>query len=88
MADFPCDFHAARYDGASTRMYLNLYRDDRVIAFRASVCVPCLLDALIPWLDRALHKGPDGRWIIPDIRGGSLELDDLWIARSGASGPS
>ena len=84
MADFPCDLHLARYQGAATRAYLNLYREDEQAAFRFSLCGDCLAEVVTAWLVRALYRGEDGRWMIPDGDG----LQDVpWEPRTGPSGP-
>lgn len=78
MADYPCDFHLARYSGPSTRCFLNLYRDDEAVSFRASVCPNCLADVVAGWLPRALVKTEAGYW---DPLPEGSDLDGLWRAQ-------
>lgn len=75
MADYPCDFHLARYPGPSTRAFLNLYRDDAAVFFRASVCGDCLAELVQGWLSRALVKSERGYW---DPPGEDQDLEALW----------
>lgn len=84
MADYPCDFHLARYTGPSTRCFLNLYRDDQVVALRASVCGDCLADVVAGWLTRALVKTDAGYW---DPLPEDQELDGLWKAQQSPASP-
>lgn len=84
MADYPCDFHLARYSGPSTRCFLNLYRDDEAIYFRASVCQACLADVIGGWLSRALVKSEAGYWD-PPVDG--QELEGLWKAQEKGYSP-
>ncbi len=77
MADYPCDQHGARYNGPSTRLYLNIYAEEDAAAMRFSVCQPCLADLLTPWLGHALHQTPAGGWD-PPVEG--EELGDLLLA--------
>jgi hypothetical protein len=65
MADYPCDFHLARYSGPSARVYMNVYREDEVAAFRMSVCGDCLAEITSEWLARALVKTAEGYWDPP-----------------------
>jgi hypothetical protein len=78
LAEYPCDFHLARYSGPSTRCFLNLYRDDEVASFRASVCADCLAELMTCWLERALGKSADGHWnpLEPNAT-----LEGLWQAQ-------
>jgi hypothetical protein len=78
VADYPCDFHLARYAGPSTRCFLNLYRDDEAVFFRASVCGDCLADVVAGWLTRALVKTEAGYW---DPLEDGQELGGLWRAQ-------
>lgn len=71
LADYPCDMHLARYNGASTRLYLNVYAEDNACALRFSVCQPCLETILEPWLGHALHQTPAGHWD-PPVEGEAL----------------
>ena len=82
LAEYPCDWHHARYPEESTRVFLNLYRGDSRAAFRASVCPQCLADLVSEWLAQALHRDPRGFWVIPD---GADSLDALWERRSEAT---
>lgn len=75
MADYPCDFHLARYTGPSTRCFLNLYRDNECVSFRASVCAACLADVVAGWTSRALVKTEAGYW---DPLPEGQELEGLW----------
>jgi hypothetical protein len=78
LAEYPCDFHLARYSGPSTRCFLNLYRDDQAVFLRASVCGDCLADVVSGWLERALYKTSEGQW---DPTQPNQELDGLWQAQ-------
>lgn len=84
MAEYPCDFHLARYSGPSTRCFLNLYRDDEAVFFRASVCGDCLAEVVTGWLERALVKTETGHW---DIQAKDQELEGLWRTQERASSP-
>ena len=85
MAEYPCDFHLARYTGPSTRCFLNLYRDDQAVFLRASVCPKCLEDVVAGWLERSLVKSPEGQW---DPLEPNQELEGLWQAQEwGQKGP-
>jgi hypothetical protein len=84
MAEYPCDFHLARYQGPSTRAYLNLYREDTESKFKASLCPDCLADVMTAWLTRALHETDDGYW---EIGEDDLALESTWKARSGPRRP-
>ena len=75
MADYPCDFHLARYQGPSHRAYLNLFSEEKEIRLKASVCGDCLADVVTAWLSRALVQGDNGRW---DPLEDGTELDQLW----------
>jgi len=81
VAEYPCDFHLARYSGPSTRCFLNLYRDDQAVFFRASVCGDCLAEVVAGWLSRALVKSETGYWNPTD---GDADLDGLWRAQERA----
>lgn len=83
MADYPCDYHLARYAGSSTRLYLNVYRDETEAKFRFSVCDDCLADIVTQWVGHALHQSPAGNWD-PPVDGETLE--DLLIASVRPSG--
>jgi hypothetical protein len=72
LADYPCDAHLARYQGPSTRLYLNVYRDDLQAKFRMSVCDACLSDLVETWVGRGLHQTPEGYWD-PPVDGDQLE---------------
>ena len=76
MADYPCDYHLARYSGPSNRLYLNIYQEDRAVKLKASVCGDCLADIVACWLERALHATQGGGWD-PGEDGQTLEC--LWI---------
>lgn len=78
MADYPCDFHLARYSGPSTRCFLNLYREDQVVQLRASVCPSDLESIVAVWLPRSLVKTPEGYW---DPMDEAAELQGLWQAQ-------
>lgn len=82
MADYPCDMHLGTYPGVSTRLYLNLYRDDQTAALRASVCPDCCDELVAAWLERGRHKSPDGYW---DAPAPGQDLEGLWQARRGPS---
>lgn len=69
--------HLARYNGPSTRLYLNIYAEDNAAAMRFSVCGQCLAAIIDPWLGRALHQTPAGHWD-PPVDGETL--DDLLLA--------
>lgn len=84
MADYPCDWHLARYQGPSSRCYLNIYREDQSVKLKASVCSDCLADIVTEWLQRALHETPGGGWDPPAEQ---LELDMLWNDAGGRSAP-
>lgn len=84
MAEYPCDFHLARYSGPSTRCFLNLYRDDQAVFLRASVCGDCLADVVAGWLSRALVKAEDGHW---DPLAEDSELEGLWRAQEWPDSP-
>lgn len=77
MADYPCDNHLSRYAGPSSRTYLNVFREDRCIRLKMSLCPECLADIVTAWVERALHETPDGHWD-PGTEG--LELETLWVA--------
>jgi hypothetical protein len=77
LADYPCDFHLARYTGPSSRVYLNVYREEEKIQMKASVCGDCLAELMACWLERALHRTPDGGW---DPGSDGQELDVLWTS--------
>jgi len=81
VADYPCDRHHARYAGESTRLYLNVYRGDQAVAFRLSVCRPCLDDLVAPWLQDAVWRTAEGYWDPP------LEVSELepLLERAGAA---
>lgn len=66
MAEFPCDWHAARYEGESNRVFLNIYRGDQVAALRGSVCSDCLAELVSEWMGKALIKAREGYWLRPD----------------------
>lgn len=85
MADFPCDWHHERYVGESTRVFLNLYRNDQVAALRASVCGDCLYALVAEWLGQALHRDPRGFWVYPQP---GQDLEGLWTARREAAAPT
>jgi len=78
MAEYPCDFHLARYDGPSIRCFLNLYRNDEVCSFRASVCGDCLAEIVQEWVGRALIKAREGYWLRPDP---DATLEGAWTPR-------
>ena len=84
MAEYPCDFHFARYEGESHRVFLNIYRGDQVAAMRGSVCADCLADIVSEWLGKALIKAQEGYWLRPDP---DDTLEGAWRARYGRSGP-
>lgn len=77
MADYPCDGHLARYQGPSTRAYLNLYRDNDQVKLRLSLCEPCLDQVLEVWLQRGLFQTPRGYW---DPLPEDAKLIELWEA--------
>lgn len=83
MAEYPCDFHLARYSGPSTRAYLNLYREEEEIKLKASICGDCLADVVAGWLTRALSQDAHGAWNPLDDQS---ELDGLWNAVPQRSG--
>lgn len=62
MADYPCDWHLARYHGPSHRVYLNIFREEEEIRLKASVCESDLAEIVNEWLTRALHQEADGVW--------------------------
>jgi hypothetical protein len=76
MADYPCDNHLTRYAGPSHRVYLNIFRDDQAVKFKASLCEACLSAWIADWLGHALHQVPAGSWDPPAQDEG---LDDLWL---------
>lgn len=80
MAEYPCDFHNARYDGPSNRVFLNVYREDDVAALRGSVCGDCLAELVSEWLGKALIKAPEGYWMRPDPED---TLESAWRPRTG-----
>ena len=82
MADYPCDFHGARYNGESTRAFLNLYQGNSKASFRASVCGDCLAELVTHWLESALVRDELGRWILPS---GGLTLEEAWETRTEAT---
>lgn len=84
MADYPCDLHAARYNGPSTRAYLNLYREDQEIKLKASVCEPCLAILVTDWLGHSLHQAPAGSW---DPPADGEDLGCLWMDSGAPSRP-
>jgi len=84
VADYPCDNHLARYNGPSNRVYLNIYREEQAVKFKASVCADCLADLVSFWMDRALHQAPAGNW---DPGSESLHLEDLWVDAGASSRP-
>lgn len=84
MADYPCDMHLARYQGASHRAYLNIYREDQAIKFKASVCGECLSVLVTEWLGHALHQAPAGNWDPPVEE---EDLSALWMDSGEASRP-
>jgi hypothetical protein len=84
LAEYPCDLHLARYNGPSTRAYLNLYREDQEIKLKASVCGDCLALIVTEWLTRALRQGPAGQWEPPSEDDG---LDALWMDVGAPSRP-
>ena len=65
MADYPCDYHLDRYSGESTRMFINLYRNEDTAALRMSVCGDCLAEITSAFIERALYKNDRGFWTIP-----------------------
>ena len=80
LADYPCDFHLARYQGPSHRLYLNVYREDQVIKLKASLCGECLVTALDEWLPHFIAQTSAGGWDpVPEGSG----LDCLWQASDG-----
>ena len=84
LADYPCDWHLARYKGPSHRLYLNLFREEDEIRLKASVCGDCLADIMTEWLSRALHQAEGGTWDPPED---DQDLEGLWMASGGRSGP-
>lgn len=82
LADYPCDWHKARYQGESTRVFLNLYRGNEKAALRGSVCGDCLAELVEEWLSRALYRDPRGYWAYP-AEGQTLEC--LWEERTEAT---
>lgn len=80
MADYPCDFHLSRYSGPSNRVYVNVYREDKTLKFKASLCGDCLAEEVTGWLQRALHQLADGSW---DPGSETLELEELWCDATG-----
>jgi len=75
MADYPCDLHNARYAGPSTRVFVNAYRDDMVVALRLTVCEPCLEGVVADWLTSASVRSDGGYW---DPTPADTGLDGLW----------
>ena len=84
MAEYPCDFHLARYSGPSIRLYVNAYREDQALKLKASVCPACFASALAEWANRALVQGPAGAW---DPQAEDQELEGLWIDAGERSAP-
>lgn len=84
MADYPCDFHLARYNGPSVRAYLNLYREDQEIKLKASLCGDCLSEAVTDWVQRALHQSQAGNW---DPPAEDATLECLWVDAGAPSRP-
>ena len=80
MADYPCDFHGARYAGPSHRLYVNVYRDDLVVKLKGSLCGDCLAAAMDEWLPHLIAQTSAGGWDpVPEGSG----LDVLWQASDG-----
>lgn len=75
LAEYPCDWHLARYTGPSTRIYLNGYRDAEEFRLKGSICGDCLADIVTAFMSRALHEDSDGDWMV-----GTEEttLEELW----------
>ena len=75
LADYPCDWHLSRYKGPSTRVYLNVFREDMEIRLKGSCC-PTDFEALVDlWLSKALVETADGSW---DPQDEAQELEALW----------
>lgn len=55
----------ARYSGPATRLYLNVFTEDRQASFRYSVCGDCLAELMTEWLGKALHQTDAGYWDPP-----------------------
>lgn len=82
MADYPCDNHLARYNGPSTRIYVNVYREDQAVKLKLSVCADCCTALLSDMLPHALAQAAEGHWDpIADGEG----LDVLWMDAEAAT---
>lgn len=77
LADYPCDLHLARYKGPSTRIYVNLFREDQEVRLKGSVCADCLAEACTEFIRRLLHETQEGVWDPPEE---DAELEGLWKA--------
>ena len=84
LAEYPCDLHLARYTGPSTRVYLNIYREEQELKFKASVCGDCLAEICTYWVGRALHQAAAGQWEPPTD---DSSLEGLWVDAGAASRP-
>jgi hypothetical protein len=84
LAEYPCDSHRARYNGPSVRVYLNAYRLEEKVQFKASICEACLDDLVTPWLTIALHRDDADVWLIPED---GQELQGLWQPAGASSDP-
>lgn len=84
MADYPCDMHRTRYNGPSTRVYLNIYSEDNAAKLKGSVCGDCLAELVSDWLSWALRQSADG-WVIPEDDAPSSEVP--WMPSDGPIKP-
>lgn len=75
MADYPCDWHLARYKGPSTRVYLNIFQENQEVRLKGSCCMDCLAMLVSEWLSRALHETAEEIWDPPEE---DQELESLW----------
>jgi len=84
MADYPCDVHHERYRGPSTRVFVNIYRDDMEMALRLGVCEKCLDLVLGEWFTQATYRSEEGYW---DPMDPDTSLDGLWRRQEGRQAP-
>jgi hypothetical protein len=66
VAQYPCDHCDQRFQGAATRLYLNVFSDDATASFRFSTCPPCAEALADSWLSKAWHQNPRGGWDEPE----------------------
>lgn len=66
MSRVPCFLCGGAFPGEARNVYASFYDGDESAKFRHIVCPDCEQSLAEQFLEKALHRGTDGRWRDPD----------------------